>query len=79
MERLSRRGIFTTLTMTVALGVNDDEIGAVVKRALDTPYVGGVSIQPQFGSGRSGGDRPVRPADPHRRAGPARTRRPAAR
>jgi len=54
IDRLSARGIFTTLTATVALGVNDDEIGAVVKRALDTPYVGGVSIQPQFGSGRSG-------------------------
>jgi hypothetical protein len=54
IDRLSGRGIFTTLTMTAALGVNDDEIGGVVKRALDTPYVGGVSIQPQFGSGRSG-------------------------
>jgi uncharacterized radical SAM superfamily Fe-S cluster-containing enzyme len=53
VERLSGRGIFTTLTMTAALGINDDEIGVVVKRALDTPYVGGVSIQPQFGSGRS--------------------------
>lgn len=54
IERLSARGIFTTLTMTAALGVNDDQIGAVVIRALNTPYVGGVSIQPQFGSGRSG-------------------------
>jgi uncharacterized radical SAM superfamily Fe-S cluster-containing enzyme len=54
IERLSERGIFTTLTMTAALGVNDNEIGAVIKRALDTPYIGGVSIQPQFGSGRSG-------------------------
>ncbi len=54
IDRLSERGIFTTLTMTAALDVNDDEIGAVVKRALDTPFVGGVSIQPQFGSGRSG-------------------------
>ncbi len=53
VERLSRAGIFTTLTMTVALGVNDDEIGAVLKRGLDTPYVGGVTIQPVFGSGRS--------------------------
>ncbi|GAB1694630.1 radical SAM protein [Krasilnikovia sp. M28-CT-15] len=53
IDRLSERGIFTTLTMTAALGVNDDQIGAVLKRALDTPYVGGVSIQPQFGSGRS--------------------------
>ncbi len=54
IDRLAERGIFTTLTMTAALDVNDDEIGSVVKRALDTPYVGGVSIQPQFGSGRSG-------------------------
>jgi uncharacterized radical SAM superfamily Fe-S cluster-containing enzyme len=54
IDRLSAAGVFTTLTMTAALGVNDDEIGAVVRRSLDTPYVGGVSIQPQFGSGRSG-------------------------
>jgi uncharacterized Fe-S cluster-containing radical SAM superfamily protein len=55
LERLSRAGIFTTLTMTAALGVNDDEIGLVVKRALGTPYVGGVTIQPVFGSGRGAG------------------------
>ncbi|MFE7717709.1 radical SAM protein [Nocardia rhizosphaerihabitans] len=54
LERLSAGGIFTTLVMTVALGVNDDEIGAVLRTAMDTPFVGGVSIQPQFGSGRSG-------------------------
>ena len=61
IDRLSGAGIFTTLTMTAALGVNDDEIGFVVKRALDTPYVGGVTIQPVFGSGRSTG------IDPHDR------------
>ena len=55
LDRLSRAGVFTTLTMTAALGVNEDEIGFVIKRALDTPYVGGVSIQPVFGSGRSAG------------------------
>ncbi len=60
LERLSGAGVFTTLTMTAALGVNDDEIGVVVKRALDTPYVGGVTIQPVFGSGRSGGIDPMR-------------------
>lgn len=54
LDRLSTREIFTTLTMTAALDVNDGEIGHVLRRALDTPYVGGVSIQPQFGSGRSG-------------------------
>ncbi|MGZ8736614.1 MAG: radical SAM protein [Nocardioides sp.] len=59
IERLSGAGIFTTLTMTAALGVNDDEIGHVLKRALDTPYVGGVTIQPVFGSGRSGGIDPM--------------------
>ena len=53
LERLSGAGIFTTLTMTAALGVNDDEIGAVVRYGLATPFVGGISIQPQFGSGRS--------------------------
>jgi uncharacterized radical SAM superfamily Fe-S cluster-containing enzyme len=54
LQRLSERGIFTTLTMTVSLGVNDGEIGDVITTALRTPYVGGVSIQPQFASGRSG-------------------------
>jgi 7,8-dihydro-6-hydroxymethylpterin dimethyltransferase len=53
VARLSEAEVFTTLTMTAALGVNDDEIGVVVLHALETPYVGGVSIQPQFGSGRS--------------------------
>src|SRR5207249_2493079 len=53
VERLSAAGVFTTLTMTAALGVNDDEIGAVLQYGLDTPFVGGISIQPQFSSGRS--------------------------
>jgi 7,8-dihydro-6-hydroxymethylpterin dimethyltransferase len=53
LERLSEAGVFTTLTMTASLGVNDDEIGDVVRLALETPFVGGVSIQPQFSSGRS--------------------------
>lgn len=60
VARLSDAGIFTTLTMTAALGVNDGDLGAVIRRALDTPYVGGVAIQPQFGSGRSG---PIDPVD----------------
>ena len=53
VQRLSDGGVFSTLTMTAALGVNDDEIGDVIRLALETPFVGGVSIQPQFGSGRS--------------------------
>ena len=39
--------------------VSQDEIGAMVQLALDTPYVGGITIQPQFGSGRSGHIDPV--------------------
>lgn len=54
LQRLSERQIFTTLVMAAALGVNDNEIGDMVQLALDTPYVGGITIQPQFGSGRSG-------------------------
>jgi len=53
LKRLSSAGVFTTLTMVAAIGVNDDEIGAVITHGLDTPFVGGISIQPQFGSGRS--------------------------
>ena len=53
VARLSERGIFTTLVMSAALGVNDGEIGDVIRVALATPYVGGVAIQPVFGSGRS--------------------------
>ena len=53
IELLGDAGVFMTLTMTAALGVNDDEIGDVLRFALETPFVGGVSIQPQFGSGRS--------------------------
>ncbi len=59
VRRLSDAGVFTTLTMTTALDVNDDEIGDVIKLALATPFVGGVSIQPQFGSGRSGAIDPM--------------------
>ncbi len=60
VNRLSDAGVFTTLTMTATLGINDDELGPVIKRALDTPYVGGVTIQPVFGSGRSAGLDPMR-------------------
>ena len=60
IDRLSAAGVFTTLTMTVALGVNDDEIGDVIRLVLDTPYVNGLSIQPQFASGRSARLDPLR-------------------
>lgn len=59
IERLSEAEIFTTLTMTATAGVNDDEIGDVIGVALANDFVGGVSIQPQFGSGRGDGIDPV--------------------
>jgi hypothetical protein len=59
LQRLSEAGVFTTLTMTAALGVNDHEIGDVVRLALRTPYVGGVTVQPVFTSGRSGSVDPM--------------------
>jgi uncharacterized radical SAM superfamily Fe-S cluster-containing enzyme len=59
VERVSDAGIFTTLVMTAALGVNDDEIGDVVLHALDTPFIGGVVVQPVFGSGRGVGIDPL--------------------
>ncbi|MFA5889830.1 MAG: radical SAM protein [Actinomycetota bacterium] len=52
LGRLSDAGVFTTLVMTARAGVNDDEIGDVVRLALDTAFVGGLCIQPAFGSGR---------------------------
>jgi len=58
IRRLSEAEIFTTLTMTASLGVNDHEIGDVVMLGLETPFIGGVSIQPVFGSGRT---QPINP------------------
>jgi len=59
IARLSAAGVFTTLVMTAALGVNDGDIGAVVLKALATPFIGGVAIQPVFGSGRGQGIDPM--------------------
>lgn len=53
IERLTSSGIYTTLVMTVAEGLNDHELGAVADLALRTRYVAGVMYQPVFGSGRS--------------------------
>ena len=55
IRRVSAAGVFTTLVMAVALGVNDDEIGDVVLYALEMPFIGGVTIQPVFSSGRGNG------------------------
>ncbi|MDQ3880048.1 MAG: radical SAM protein [Chloroflexota bacterium] len=61
IRRLTAERIFTTLTMVVADGVNDHEMGDVVDYAFATDYVAGVAFQPVFGSGRAN------PIDPLRR------------
>jgi uncharacterized radical SAM superfamily Fe-S cluster-containing enzyme len=53
IRRLGAARIFTTLVMAVAAGVNDHEVGRVVEYAFETDYIGGVSFQPVFGSGRA--------------------------
>lgn len=53
LERLDQAGIWTTLVMTVAKGINDDEVGDVLKVGLDMPRCAGLAIQPMFGSGRT--------------------------
>ncbi len=61
IARLTDAGIFTTLTMVVAAGVNEHEIGRVADYAFATDYIAGVAYQPVFGSGRAN------PIDPMRR------------
>ncbi len=55
LERLEKAGVWSTLVMTVARGVNEDEVGDVLKFGLNLPLVSGLAIQPMFGSGRSAG------------------------
>lgn len=53
VEALGRAGIRVILVTTVQPGVNDDEIGAIVKYGLERSWVTGVSLQPATYSGRS--------------------------
>jgi len=53
LQRLNDAGIFTTLVTTVQRGVNEDELGDIVRLALETPRCAGMAIQPAFGSGRT--------------------------
>jgi len=55
LERLNEVGLSTTLVMTVARGVNDDEIGRVVEFAAAQPCVRGVTLQPVQFAGRTEG------------------------
>ncbi|MBI3714863.1 MAG: radical SAM protein [Betaproteobacteria bacterium] len=55
IENLNRAGVSTTLVMTVAKGVNDQEIGKVIEYASKQPCVRGVTLQPMQFAGRTEG------------------------
>lgn len=53
LENLERHNISTTLVVTVKRGVNDDEIGEIVRHALEWRCVRGVTFQPVQDAGRN--------------------------
>jgi tetraether lipid synthase len=53
LENLERHGISTTLVVTVKRGVNDHEIGDIVRHALTWTCVRGVTLQPVQDAGRN--------------------------
>ena len=53
LRRLNDVGVWTTLVTTVQRGVNEDEVGDLVRLGLETPRCVGLAVQPAFGSGRS--------------------------
>jgi uncharacterized radical SAM superfamily Fe-S cluster-containing enzyme len=52
LGNLSEAGARVVLVATIVKGVNDREIGAIVKFGAQHPAVRAVSLQPQFGEGR---------------------------
>lgn len=52
IDALGRAGVRVILVVTLQGGVNDDEIGALVRFGLDRPWITGVSFQPATYSGR---------------------------
>jgi uncharacterized radical SAM superfamily Fe-S cluster-containing enzyme len=52
IEALGRRAIKTSLVCTLQPGINDHEIGALVRFGLERPWITGVSFQPATYSGR---------------------------
>jgi uncharacterized radical SAM superfamily Fe-S cluster-containing enzyme len=53
LEQLNRVGLSTTLVVTVARGVNETEIGAMIEFATRQPCVRGVTLQPVQHAGRT--------------------------
>ena len=55
LDALDRAGISTTLVCVIRKGVNDDEIGDVLRHAQARPCVRGVTFQPVQEAGRNDG------------------------
>jgi hypothetical protein len=53
VERLGRHGIRSTLVTTVQPGVNEHELGRIVRFGLERPWITGISLQPATYSGRT--------------------------
>jgi tetraether lipid synthase len=53
LENLERHNLSTTLVVTVKRGVNDDEIGEIVRHALQWRCVRGITFQPVQDAGRN--------------------------
>lgn len=52
LERLGAAGINTTLAVTLQGGVNDHEVGPIIKFASDRPWITAINFQPATYSGR---------------------------
>jgi 7,8-dihydro-6-hydroxymethylpterin dimethyltransferase len=52
IDALGRRQIKTSLVCTLQPGVNDLEIGAIIKFGIERPWITGISFQPATYSGR---------------------------
>jgi tetraether lipid synthase len=55
LENLEHHGLSTSLVVTVKRGVNDDEIGEIVRHALEWRCVRGITFQPVQDTGRNEG------------------------
>jgi uncharacterized radical SAM superfamily Fe-S cluster-containing enzyme len=59
IERLNAAGVSTTLVVTVARGVNEQELGRILEFAMRQPCVRGVTFQPIQFAGRTDGVAPA--------------------
>lgn len=60
LEELNRLNLSTTLVVTLARGVNEDEVGTLIEFAARQPCVRGVTFQPVQHAGRTEGYDPAR-------------------